>query len=509
MKFTNPVVKGCYPDPSVCRVGDDFYLVNSSFEFFPGLPVLHSRDLVHWKTIGHCLSRSDQLILEPGEHNHSGIYAPSIRYHEGIFYVITTNVGNSPDKGNFYVWTKDPAGEWSDPIFLDTPGIDPSLYFDEDGSSYYVGTCEEGIYVQSIDLQEGKVTGSRHVLWKGTGGSFPEGPHIYKKDGWYYLMISEGGTERCHMLTMARSRSLLKDYEPCPKNPVMTNRSLPLPIQSVGHADLVEDKNGNWWAICLGTRTFSYPPRHNLGRECMLVPVDFSGEWPVFGDCGRVLEEFDVPMLPGEGVSEADDIDFFSDTFSTEKLGLSWNALYNPAPVLWKSGNGQLTLWGNERKLEDADRIAWLGRRQQHHVCTTNVTLTFECVQEGEEAGLTIFMNNYHHYDAALMQKDGKRKLILRRQIGTLWKIEKEIDYPKDTVEIMLQSDLEQYVFFYREPGGQWKELGGGETIYLTTEAGGAFTGNYVGLYSVGNGQKCVTPAVFKNFCYQVGKVAI
>lgn len=123
MKFTNPVVKGCYPDPSVCRVGDDFYLVNSSFEFFPGLPVLHSRDLVHWKTIGHCLSRSDQLILEPGEHNHSGIYAPSIRYHEGIFYVITTNVGNSPDKGNFYVWTKDPAGEWSDPIFLDTPEL--------------------------------------------------------------------------------------------------------------------------------------------------------------------------------------------------------------------------------------------------------------------------------------------------------------------------------------------------------------------------------------------------
>lgn len=167
MKFTNPVVKGCYPDPSICRVGNDFYLVNSSFEFFPGVPVLHSRDLVHWKTIGHCISRSGQLVLETGEHNHSGIYVPSIRYHEGIFYMITTNVGNSPDKGNFYVWTKNPAGEWSDPVFLDTPGIDPSLFFDEDGSSYYIGTCEEGIYVQSIDLQEGRVTGDRHVLWNG------------------------------------------------------------------------------------------------------------------------------------------------------------------------------------------------------------------------------------------------------------------------------------------------------------------------------------------------------
>lgn len=249
------------------------------------------------------------------------------------------------------------------------------------------------------------------------------------------------------MLTMARSRSLLQGYEPCPDNPVMSNRSLPLPIQSVGHADLVEDQNGNWWAVCLGTRTFSYPPRHNLGRETMLVPVDFSGEWPVFGNHGSVLE--------------------------------------------------------------DADRIAWLGRRQQHHVSTTVVTLDFSCAQEGEEAGLTIFMNNHHHYDAALIYKDGCRKLILRRQIGTLWKIEKEINYPGSTVEIMLQSDMEWYVFFYRESGGQWKELGGGETIYLTTEVGGAFSGNYIGLYSVGNGKKCVTPAVFRDFCYQEGKVMV
>lgn len=505
MKYTNPVVKGCYPDPSVCRVGEDFYLVNSSFEFFPGVPVLHSRDLVHWKTIGHCISREGQLELTTGEQSHSGIYAPTIRYHDGIFYMITTNTGGGPDDGNFYMWTKDPAGEWSDPVFLGTPGIDPSLFFDEDGSAWYVGTCDEGIYVQPIDLKQGRMEKERLVLWHGTGGCYPEGPHLYKKGGWYYLMISEGGTERCHMLTMARSRSLMGEYEPCPYNPVMTNRSLGLPIQSVGHADLVEDQNGAWWAVCLGTRTFSYPPRHNLGRETMLVPVNFDGEWPVFGDRGRVLAEFEVPRLPGWD-EETDRVDFFEDNFEADALDLSWNAIYDPQPALWKCGGGQLVLSGNERRLADADRTAWLGRRQQHHKSTTAVTLTFACTQEGEEAGMTAYTNNRHHYDAALMQKDGKRKLILRRQIGSLWKIERELEYGKDTVQLMLHTDQERYVFYWREEGGVWQELGGGETIYLTTEAGGAFTGNYIGLYSAGNGKKCEAAAIFREFSYREGK---
>ena len=145
MKYKNPILSGCYPDPSVCRAGDDFYLVNSTFEFFPGVPVWHSRNLVDWELIGHCISRKEQLCLNTGSQNNTGIFAPTIRFHDGTFYMITTNVGEGRDIGNFYVWTKDPAGEWSDPIFLETPGIDPSLFFDDDGRAWYTGTADAGI----------------------------------------------------------------------------------------------------------------------------------------------------------------------------------------------------------------------------------------------------------------------------------------------------------------------------------------------------------------------------
>ena len=502
MRYKNPVMKGCYPDPSICRVGNDFYLVNSSFEFFPGVPVSHSRDLIHWKTIGHCITNRSQLHLETGQQSNSGIYAPTIRYHEGIFYMITTNVGNGSDRGNFYMWTPDPAGKWNGPIFLDAPGIDPSLFFDEDGKSYYIGTFEGSIYIQEIDLLEETMVGSRILLWHGTGGAYPEGPHLYKKDGWYYLLISEGGTERCHMLTMARSKVIDGGYESCPYNPVMTNRSLELPIQSVGHADLVQDQNGSWWALCLGTRPFSYPPKHNLGRETMLVPVDFSGDWPIFGDRGRVLEEFEVPALPG-AETEANNVEYFFDDFKGKDLDFSWNFIYNSDSVMWTIGEGGLKFWGNEKSLGDAEGIAWLGRRQQHHISKAEVILQFACTQEGEEAGLTIFTNNRHHYEIALIQKDGQRKLIFRRQIGTLWKIENEIIFEMDTVRLLIESDLENYHFLYQERDSSVIKFGMGETAYLTTEVGGAFTGNYIGLYSVGNGKKCVTPAIFRNFIYE------
>jgi len=504
MKYHNPILTGCYPDPSICRAGEDYYIVSSSFEFFPGVPVSHSKDLVHWEQIGHCITRNSQLTLIKGRMNNSGIYAPTIRYHEGIFYMVVTNVANGEEgTGNFYVWTKDPAGEWSEPVFLHTQGIDPSFFFDDDGKAYYTGTSSAGIYLREMDFEKGRLVGEAVTLWAGTGGAYPEGPHLYKRNGWYYLMISEGGTERCHMLTMARSRSVTGPYEACPNNPVMTNRSLGLPIQSVGHADLVEDMNGNWWAVCLGTRTFGYPPRHNLGRETMLVPVDWSGEWPVFGDNGRVLEEFETDLLPKQSCEAAASDAFFHDDFTSAKPDTGWNCIYNPDSSLYEQRENGLCLHGNENRLKDADTLAWLGRRQKHHVSVTSVTLKFPCVQEGEEAGLTIFMNNRHHYEAALCFKEQKRRLIFRRQIGTLEKVECELDYEADSVTLKLESDLDLYRFSYQKADGSFEELGFGEVHYLTTEVGGSFTGNYIGLYSCGNGEKCKTAAVFSNFNYE------
>lgn len=504
MKYKNPIIAGCYPDPSICRSGDDYYIVNSTFEFFPGIVVSHSRDLVHWKQIGHCITRNSQLELFQGNMNNTGIYAPTIRYRNGIFYVVATNVAEGQEgSGNFYVWTTNPEGDWSDPVFLNTPGIDPSFFFDEDGKTYYIGTGSSEIYLREIDLQKGKLIGKVKTLWAGTGGAYPEGPHIYKKDGWYYLLISEGGTERCHMITMARSQKIEGIYEPCPNNPVMTNRSLRCSIESVGHADMVQDPDGSWWAVCLGTRTFGYPPRHNLGRETMLVPVDWSKEWPVFGNAGKVLEEFSTDLLP-ESYEKMENLgEYYFDNFLSPELDLGWNYIYNPKENLYEKRQGSLWLWGNEKRLKDAEKIAWIGRRQKHHLSVTKVELEFPCRQEGEEAGLTIFMNNRHHYEAALTYKGGERKLIFRRQIGSLEKVEKEVNYRSDKVILRLESDLEKYRFNYLGEDGDWKELGEGEVQYLTTEVGGCFTGNYIGLYACGNGELCRTAAVFTAFSYE------
>lgn len=504
MRYQNPVLTGFYPDPSVCRVGQDYYLVNSTFEFFPGVVVSHSKDLVHWEQIGHCISRNSQLKLYEGHMNNTGIYAPTIRYHEGIFYVVVTNVTDGQEgSGNFYVWTKDPAGEWSDPVFLNTIGIDPSLFFDDDGKAYYIGTGSPEIYLREIDLEKGELAGETVKLWAGTGGAYPEGPHIYKRNGWYYLMISEGGTERCHMLTMAKSRDLKGPYEPCPNNPVMTNRSLRLPLESIGHGDLVEDPNGNWWALCLGTRTFGYPPKHNLGRETMLVPVDWSGDWPVFGENGKVSEEFETDLLPeSAGMADASGQSFYDD-FSSPDRDLGWNYIYNPDWFLYERHAKGLCLHGNEKRLKDAAVIAWIGRRQKHHVSRTVVTLEFPCSQEGEEAGLTIFMNNRHHYEAAIVCEEGRRKLVFKRQIGSLEKAECTLDYEAAKVTLKLESNLDVYRFSYQREDGSWESLGEGEVQYLTTEVGGSFTGNYIALYSCGNGKPCRAGALFSDFSYE------
>lgn len=502
MKYQNPILRGCYPDPSICRAGDDFYIVNSTFEFFPAVAVSHSKDLVNWEHIGYCIDRNSQLSIKPfGRQSASGIYAPTIRYKDGTFYMVVTNVtGEQCSQGNFYMWTKDPAGDWSDPVFLGTPGIDPSFFFDDDGKDYYVGTADNKIYVWQIDLSTGKLIGERHVLWGGTGGAYPEGPHIFKKDGWYYLMISEGGTERSHMITMARSRSLFEGYTPCPNNPVLTNRSLLRPIEAVGHADLVEDQNGNWWAVCLGTRTFSYPPKHNLGRETMLLPVDFSGDWPVFGGDSTLKIEYDVDNLPVSTHWE-NKLTHYSYSFTDEKPDNNWNYFYNPEEENYKYGDGFATLMGNAHSLYDYAQYTWVGVRQCAHNATASVKLSFSPAKEGEEAGLTIFMNCKHFYAASVIFENGRKKLIFYRRIGSLMNREAEILIDTDEVTLEIQSDKDFYSFYYTI-NGKKEFLGKGETVYITTEVGGSFTGNYYALFAMGNGEPSKTPARFSSFTY-------
>lgn len=509
MKYKNPILPGFHPDPSICRVGEAYYIVNSSFEYFPGLPLFYSEDLIHWENIGYCITRKNQLKLKEGTPNCSGLYAPTIRYYKGVYYVICTNVTNGEqDEGNFFVWTTNPRGEWSEPIWIDCPGIDPSLFFDDNGKVYYTGTDEE-IFLYEFNIKSGELIGEKRRIWGGSGGNNPEGPHIYKKNNWYYLFISEGGTELCHMITVARSRIIQGPYESCPRNPVLTNRSHALPIRAVGHADITCDQNGNWWAVCLGIRTISYPFRHNLGRETMLVPMVWDEkEWPDMGRNGMLDEYIETNCLPlklMDKLTKEENIFKSYDYFTEPILKPEWNFIYHSSSELWNIDSQGLSLYGNEVSLSEAKPLSWVGRRQEHHICTAHTCLSFQRESDGEEAGMTIYMNNQHHYEIALLKKDEKNLLILRRQIGSLWKIEHEIIYDEDIVELMIEANLENYIFKYKWKK-EFKILGIGETAYLTTEVGGAFTGNYFALYASGNGNRCDNPAKFKWFKYQAKK---
>ncbi|MBQ2334345.1 MAG: glycoside hydrolase family 43 protein, partial [Prevotella sp.] len=277
--YRNPIIPGFHPDPSVCRVGDTYYLVNSSFQYFPGVPIYESKDMIHWQQIGNVLDRASQIPLK-GATSWQGIYAPTIRYHEGTYYMITTNIGNG---GNFMVTSKDPKGPWSEPIWLEQQGIDPSLYF-ENGKCYMVSNPDNTIMLCEINPKTGKQLTKSKALWQGTGGRYPEGPHLYKKDGWYYLLISEGGTEMAHRLTIARSKNIDGPYQPNPDNPILTHCSLAgqySQIQGTGHGDLVQANNGQWWMVFLAYRNFG-GAYHHLGRETFLAPVQWDkGAWPV------------------------------------------------------------------------------------------------------------------------------------------------------------------------------------------------------------------------------------
>jgi xylan 1,4-beta-xylosidase len=498
MRYTNPIIPGFYPDPSICRVGEDFYLVTSSFEYFPGVPIFHSRDLVHWRQLGHCLSRPEQLPLAKAGCS-GGIYAPTIRYHAGRFYTITTNVSIP---AHVLVWADDPAGPWSDPLLLRMGGIDPSLLFDDDGRVYMQATGRGGIVQRELDITTGEWRSEERMIWAGTGGAAPEAPHLYHINGQYYLMIAEGGTEYGHMETIARADNPWGPFEPCPRNPILTMRSLATPIRSTGHADLVQDPQGNWWLVCLGVRPTSYPPFHHLGRETMLTPVVWDGDgWPVIGDGGRIHLEMEGPDLPAHPLPALP----ARDDFDAPTLGLAWNYLRNPYSENYSltARPGWLRLTGSALTLNDVDSPAFIGRRLQHFACQIRTRLDFVPATDGDEAGLTALMNATHHYEVALTLRAGQRVAIVRRRIGSLVVEVAQAAVADGPVTLGIDSTAEWLTFGLVAGDGTFTPLAQGETRYLATEVAGGFTGVYLGLYATGTGQAASRPADFDWFDYQ------
>jgi xylan 1,4-beta-xylosidase len=493
MHYTNPILPGFHPDPSVCRVGADFYLVTSTFEYFPGVPIYHSRDLVHWRRIGHCLTRDSQLPLE-GAGASGGIFAPTLRYHEGRFYMVTTNTTRG---SNFLVWTEDPAGEWSEPVWIPDGGIDPSLFWDDDGKVYFVSNGarahrgKRGAFQYEIDLETGLAKSEAIHLWTGTGAQYPEAPHVFKKDGWYYLLMAEGGTEFGHMATIARSRNVNGPYDNCPHNPILTHRSMLTPLQSAGHGDLFEDAEGKWWIVFLACRHVGYPKMHHIGRETCLAPVTWDADgWPVVNGGEPVGLEIEFPRdLPELDASFTLDTDG-RDDFDGPMLAGVWNFRRNPDAGSWSLSErpGWLSLRCIAASLADIAPTAFIGRRQQHLRCKATTLLDFAPQGEADEAGLTVLMSERYRCDLAVTRRNGVRVALLRHCVGSLTVETGQQPVAEGELTLEVQAEPEWYTFRLHSADGVTHEFGRVETRRLSTELAGGFTGVYIGMYATGNG---------------------
>ena len=509
--YRNPVISGFHPDPSVVRVGEFFYLVTSSFEFFPGVPIFRSRDLVNWQRVGNVLTRDSQLPLQKARPS-GGIYAPTLRHHAGTFYMITTNVDGG---GNFYVTAKDPAGPWSEPVWIrDFEGIDPSLFFDDDGRAYITGPGggngkPRGMYQAEIDVRTGRLLTPSRLLWDRTGFRYPEGPHLYKIRGRYYLMVAEGGTEYGHMEVVARGNSPWGPWEACPRNPILTNRQTEMdnPIQGTGHADLVEDANGNWWIVFLAFRPVGGWYWHHLGRETNLAPVTWDADgWPLVNGGRPIGPEITtaqaLPAAPWPAPPARNGFD--------APLGPEWNHLRNPQRDNYAVERGALVLRGTAVALGDAASPTWVGRRQEHLACRATTLVDVLPARDGEEAGLSLYMNPDHRYEIGVGRDNGRRQVFVRQRIGP--HVEAiTASAPLDGEEaVVLQVDATptEYAFSYGvslsgRPPVSRQSLGKALTRYLSSEVAGGFTGVYVGLYATGNGQPAARSARFDWFEYE------
>lgn len=497
--YTNPVIPGFNPDPSVCRVGDDYYIVNSTFQYFPGVPVYHSKDLIHWQQIGNCLTRESQLRLRSANSS-GGIYAPTIRYHDGKFYMVTTNVSNG---GNFYVTAEDPSGEWSDPVWMSwAQGIDPTIVFD--GDHTYLVWSNNGIWLSEIDLATGKQVGDRKVIWEGDGGRYPEGPHIYIKDGWYYLLIAEGGTEYGHSITMARSRDIFGPYESNPDNPILTNfsfRGQTKEIQGTGHGDLVEDQNGLWWIVFLGFRPQN-GSHHLLGRETMLEPVDWpDGGWPTVNGDGTADIQMQVATLPQVEMSGPP-----MNRLSTGRMEPYFIHLNTPVAENYKFVNDStLRLKPTTVSLDDAGTPTFMAIRQDKYEFRLDTEVDLTSATMNDIAGLTVYMDHNAHADIYLRQEKSSKKqtVVVEYTLYGLKHKACEVEVKKGPAQLRVDGTKTDYTFYYRDAKGNWAEAGKLDTRLLSTETAGGFTGITLGMFAVSKKGGGFSAADFKYFYYR------
>jgi xylan 1,4-beta-xylosidase len=504
--YTNPVLAGMHPDPSVCRRGDDYYLVCSSFEYWPALPLFHSRDLVRWRPIGYALDRAEQarvdVDLPTGD---NGAYAATIRFHDGWFYISGTLVRTTPRSGNFIVKTPDPAGAWSDPVWLPhVEGIDPALFFDagrvfisasrhrpREGVDWACEVTLQELHPDTFAPLDEAIVLTRGVVQNATAA---EAPRLLRKDGYVYLMIAEGGTAQNHAVTVLRARDVRGPYEVAPHNPILTHRHLGhgAPVVAVGHADWVQTQQGDWWMVALAQRPLrgDGPGYHDLlGRETFLLPMTWEDNWPICcPGSGQVPVEAPAPNLPPTPASPPSSAGF------GHTLGPEWTWLRTPHEVWWRLQNGMLRMRPLAAQLGDTEPVAMLLRRHQHHHAEVQVQLNFE-PDVGQQAGLVLFYNDHNHVQCV---RDGAGLSLLR---GVNKRIERIAQVPLADSSIQLRVQMRglQAEFAWRAANG-WRPLGHCPIGHLCAAKSGGFVGMHIGVYAAGFGG---SEAVFSGFSYQ------
>jgi len=489
-EYRNPIVAGFYPDPSITRAGETFYMVHSSFAYSPGIPLLSSTDLVNWQPLGHILTRHSQQKTDKVAVS-EGMFAPTIRFHDGTFYMLTTGVNSG---GNFLVSTKDPTGEWSEPVYLpEIDGIDPDIFFDDDGKVY--------IWLWEFDLKTLKVKpGSGRVIVNGgvdisQKPIWIEGPHIYKINDWYYLLCAEGGTGDWHSEVVFRTRSLSEAFVPYSGNPILTQRHQPAdrenPISAVGHADIVQTSKGEWWAVFLGTRNYetSY---FNTGRETFLLPVSWKDEWPVILEKGTLLPytvKAPSGLKPTANATPMTGNFQWRDTFNGNQLKPQWSLLrsHKAKPYRFISGGG-LTLQPRTASLADATQPAFIARRQQHlkFSASTNFRVPTDA---NISAGITAFQGEKFHYFLGLRNKGNAIELFLEQANNDAAKIISTQELPplkeQQNITLGIEGDEGDISFYWQQKEGDKKYLAKNKDAkILSTSVAGGFVGTHLGIHA-------------------------
>ena len=523
--FINPIISGAHPDPSICRVGDDYYIVNSSFEYFPGLPIHHSKDLVNWELIGYGLHREDQCNGEMNlvdVQSDGGIHAPTIRYHKGTFYIITTNVYNSGDGTpglmiNFIITAKNPSGPWSKPHIIEgAPGIDPDIFFDDNGKVYFTGTHSPGdmnsngigeIWIQELDIKKWKLVGERHTVWDGIFGCCTEGPHIYKEHGLYYLLVAEGGTGKNHAVMIAASENILGPYEENQRNPILTTRHLSNNyfVNSTGHADMIELEDGRWYMVSLGKRN-DLDGDANMGRETYLMPMEWEStivKWEqVSEDRWEPLRYLFPVVAPLTGKVErftplpfTDRPQYINNTviddFLNENLDLRWTFIRVPEEKTYSllENPGFLRLFSKPGKIEDRKRFSLVGFRQKESDFEFEIKMNFFPNKDEVESGMIHYQKEWNYLTNTVIKK--RKKYYLEQKLKEKGKevvtLKKTILKGYDgNIILKVKSNKDRYDFFYSlNDGSSFDYFTSIEAIKVLDRN---YTGALLGLFTTSNG---------------------